>query len=104
VLKENRARFCFILGGIVFCFVTALSNETAGAMIPTMYFPLMVVSLHFTLESWLILFFVPIIGGFLGVYLALSMNHIDESEDDQEMTDIVCDKRSLRQKNILYEL
>ena len=73
-------------------------------MIPTMYFPLMLVSLHFTLESWLILFFVPIIGGFLGVYLAISMDHVDESEDDQQIFDIVCDKKALREKKILYEL
>jgi len=73
-------------------------------MIPTMYFPLMLVSLHFTLESWLILFFVPIIGGFLGVYLAISMDHVDESEDDQQIVDIVCDKKALREKSILYEL
>ena len=67
-------------------------------------FDYMIVSLHFTIESWLILFFVPIIGGFLGVYLTVSMNHRDESEDDQEITDIVCDKRALGEKNILYEL
>lgn len=102
--KEHRARFCFILGAIVFCFVVSLSNLIAGSMLPVMYFPAMIISMYSSVELWFILFIVPIIGNFMGVYNAISMNKVDECDDPTMVEDIVYNPAIARKEEFVNKL
>lgn len=92
------------MGGIVFIFVVSLSNEIAGSMLPVMYFPAMLISNPSSFELWFILFLVPIIGNFLGVYVAVSMNHADECDENTINDDIVFNSNEAHGKDFIYKL
>ena len=103
-LKDARPRFCFILAGIVFCFVVSLSNLIAGSMLPVMYFPAMIVSMYSSIELWFILFIVPITGNFMGVYNAVSMVKTDECDDTIAVNDIVLNATEARKEEFVHKL
>jgi len=88
----------------VFCFVVSLSNLIAGSMLPVMYFPAMIISMYSSIELWFILFVVPIIGNFMGVYNALSMVKQDECDEVVAVTDIVFNSAEARGKEYVHTL
>ena len=92
------------MGAIIFVFVISLSNEIAGSMLPVMYFPLMLVSMYSTVELWFILFLVPLIGNFIGVYVAVSMNHTDENEETVLTEDIIYNASEIKNQKFVNNL
>ena len=81
-----------------------MSNEIAGSMLPVMYFPAMIVSLYSTVELWFILFIVPIVGSFMGVYIAISMNHEDECEENTIVDDVIFEHSQIKKESVIYKL
>lgn len=73
-------------------------------MLPIMYFPAMLVSMYSTVEMWFILFVVPIIGNFMGVYYAVSMAHVDECDEAVAVEDIVYNPAEAAREAFIHRL
>lgn len=73
-------------------------------MLPIMYFPAMIVSMYSSIELWFILFIVPIVGNFMGVYNAISMNKADECDEVINVEDIVYNPVQARSEKFVHKL
>lgn len=101
--REDRLKFGVIVSFVVFALVIAFRNENCGSLNPVLFFPMMVVSLRFRLDYFVLQIVVPFFVSVFACYVAMHA-YKDFGNEKIEGRDIKNDLELIKPKKLKFEM